>query len=129
MADKKQIKKTVADYFSAIRNGDLDAWLSTFAEGAISHDPVGAPPHRGREGLRQFFENIGSAFETIALHEENLFIAGNEAAVKWHGEGTGHNGKEVTFEGIDVFEIDDEGKITEVRAYWNPRAVLEDLEN
>ena len=122
------IQKAVADYFAATRAMDANAWVSTFAEDAISHDPVGAPPMAGHAALRQFFEGIVGAFETVGLFEDQVFTSGNEAAVKWTGRGTGKNGREVTFEGIDVFEINDEGKIQTVRGYWNPAAMMAELQ-
>jgi steroid delta-isomerase len=122
-------QKAVADYFAAIRAMDIDSWLSTFAEDAVSHDPVGAPPLSGHAALRQFFEGIAGAFERVGLFEDQVFINGNEAAVKWTGRGTGKNGREVTFEGIDVFQINDEGKIQTIRGYWNPAAMMAELQS
>lgn len=128
MPDSNLIEKTINDYFAAIRSGDVDAWVGTFTETAISHDPMGTPPHRGHAGLRQFFQNLHSAFRKVELYEEDPFIAGSGAAVKWRGEGIGTDGTQVSFEGIDIFEMNDEGKITSHRAYWDPRAVLAKLE-
>ena len=108
---------------------DVSAWVSTFAEDGISYDPVGAPPSVGHEGLRRFLENIAGAFESVGLFEDHVFINGNEAAVKWTGRGTGKNGREVTFEGIDIFVINDAGKIQTLRAYWNPAAMLAQLQS
>lgn len=122
-------QKAVADYFAAIRAMDVDSWLSTFAEDAVSHDPVGAPPLSGHAALRQFFEGIAGAFERVGLFEDQVFVNGNEAAVKWTGRGTGKNGREVTFEGIDVFEVNDEGKIQTIRGYWNPAAMMAELQS
>lgn len=124
-----QTQKAVADYFAAIRAMDVDGWLSTFAEDAVTNDPVGAPPLNGHAALRQFFEGIAGAFEKVGLFEDQVFINGNEAAVKWTGRGTGKNGREVTFEGIDVFEVNDEGKIKTVRGYWNPAAMMAELQS
>ena len=53
-----------------------------------------------------------------------MFIAGNSAAVKWTGQLTAKNGRSLTFEGIDVLDVNDEGKIQAVRAYWDPVPVL-----
>lgn len=124
-----RVQKAVADYFAAIRAMDASAWIATFAEDATSYDPVGAPPNAGHAALRQFFEGICGAFETVGLFEDQVFISGNEAAVKWTGRGTGKNGRAVTFEGIDVFEINDAGKIQTVRAYWNPAAMMAELQS
>lgn len=123
------IAKVIAEYFAAIRAMDTDAWVKTFAEDAVSHDPVGAPPNVGHDGLRRFFDGITGAFEKVGLFENDIFIVGNEAAVKWTGRGTGKNGREVTFEGIDFFEINDAGKIQTVRAYWNPAAMMAELQS
>lgn len=128
MPSESAIRSAIEAYFAAIRAGDVNAWLATYAEDAVAHDPVGAPPHVGHAGLRGFFEGINSAFDSIALHEESIFVAGNEAAVKWRGEGTGMNGKTVTFEGIDVFQINEDGKIQSVQAYWNPAAMMAELQ-
>src|SRR5215216_1099877 len=105
------IRNVVADYFRATRSMDAEAWLATFARDAISHDPVGGPVLEGKESLREFFAGIAGACETVGLTEDNVFLSGNGAAVKWTGQGGGKNGHEVTFEGIDVLEINDEGKI------------------
>lgn len=124
-----RIQKAVADYFAAIRAMDTAGWVSTFTEDAINYDPVGAPPNRGHAALTEFFEGITGAFEQVGLFEDHVFVSGNEAAVKWTGRGVGKNGREVTFEGIDVFEINDEGKIQTLRAYWNPAAMMAQLQS
>lgn len=89
---------------------DPDAWANTFAEDAVSHDPVGAPSHRGRAALRQFLAGVISLFETVGLTEDHVFVAGNQAAVKWTGRGTGKNGRLVTFEGIDVLTVNEQDR-------------------
>ena len=125
---REQIEKAVRQYFAAIRARDADAWTDAFAEDAVSHDPVGAPPHLGHEGVRHFFEQINAPFQEVSLQAQEMFIAGNSAAVKWRGEGTGKNGRDVTFEGIDIFEVNDQGKIQTLRAYWNPQPMIEQLQ-
>jgi steroid delta-isomerase len=122
------ISKVVADYFRAIRDMNLEAWLDTFAIDAVSHDPVGGQPLEGHDSLRQFFTGIAGAFETVRLTEDSVFVSGNGAAVKWAGCGIGKNGREVSFEGIDVFEINADGKIQTMWAYWNPAAMMAQLQ-
>lgn len=122
------IQKVVADYFAALRAMDVNAWVGTFAENGLTHDPVGTPPHQGHAAIRQFFLGIAVAFEQFGLTEDQVFIAGNEAAVKWTGRGVGKNGRQVTFEGIDVIEVNEAGKIQTVRAYWNLGAMLAQLQ-
>jgi steroid delta-isomerase len=122
------ISRAIKSYFAATRAMDAEAWVATFAPDAISYDPVGAPPTVGHDGLRQFFAAIAGAFDKVGLTEDQVFIAGNGAAVKWTGRGKGKNGREVRFEGIDIFELNEEGLIQTVRAYWNPAEVMMQLQ-
>jgi steroid Delta-isomerase len=127
VASNETIRKVVAEYFAAIRAMDPAAWANTFAEDGITHDPVGTPPHQGREALRQFLQGILGLFQEAGLTEDAVFVAGNGAAVKWTGRGVGKNGRQLQFEGIDVFEVNEAGRIQTVKAYWNPAAVMEQL--
>ena len=123
------ISRAIKAYFAALRAMDVEAWVATFAPDAKSYDPVDAPPTVGHDGLRQFYAAIAGAFEKVGLTEDHVFIAGNSAAVKWTGRGRGKNGRDVKFEGIDIFEFNEEGLIQTVRAYWNPAEVLMQLQS
>ena len=67
------------------------------------------------------------ATSTTAAVLVALAIAGNGAAVKWTGRGVSKAGRKVQFEGIDVFEINEAGKIQTVHAYWNPAEMVAQL--
>jgi steroid Delta-isomerase len=122
------ISRAIKAYFAATRAMDMEAWVATFAPDAVSYDPVGAPPTAGHDALRQFFNAIVGAFDKVGMTEDQVFIAGNGAAVKWTGHGKGKNGREVRFEGIDIFELNEEGLIQTVRGYWNPAEVMMQLQ-
>src|SRR5204862_2820157 len=104
-ASPDKISRAVRAYFLAIRAMDADAFANTFAEDGTTFDPVGTPGITGRDAIREFLTSICKNFETVGLTEESVFVAGNGAAVKWVGQGTSATGKEVRFEGIDVFEV------------------------
>jgi len=106
---------------------DQQAWVDTFAEDAVSHDPVGAQPIRGHQQLGDFFQSITGAFKEVGLTEDQVFVAGNGAAVKWSGRGVSKQGRKVRFEGIDVFVINEAGKIETLHAYWNPAEMIAQL--
>ena len=122
-----RISRVVRNYFLAIRAMDPEAFANCFAEDGTTHDPVGTPAITGRAGLREFFASICKNFKSVGLTEDAVFVAGNGAAVKWTGKGTSHSGKEVRFEGIDVIEINQDGKIQNVHAYWNPAEMIAQL--
>ena len=121
------VSKAVKAYFAALRAMDQQAWVKTFAEDAIDYDPVGAPPIEGHQKLGEFFQTITAAFKEVGLTEDQVFIAGNEAAVKWTGRGISKQGRKVHFEGIDVLEVNEAGKIQTLHAYWNPAEMVAQL--
>lgn len=121
------VSQVVKAYFAAIRAMDERAWVNTFAEDAISYDPVGAPPTEGHAKLAEFFQTITAAFKEVGLTEDDVFIAGKWAAVKWSGRGISKSGNKVRFEGIDVFGVNEAGKIETLHAYWNPAEMVAQL--
>ena len=121
------IARTIQEYFAALRAMDEKRWVNTFAADAVSYDPVGTPAIEGHEKLAEFFQTITAAFKEVGLTENDVFIAAASAAVKWTGRGTSKAGKDVKFEGIDVFEFNEAGKIQTLRAYWNPAEMVTQL--
>ena len=122
------IPPVAGQYFAAIQRMDPDAWVACFTEQATSYEPGAPAPLQGHAALRQFLVGVLAAFQTIDLTEDHVFLCGNRVAVKFTGRGTGKNGRKVTFEGIDVFEINQEGKIQTMWGYWDPSAMMAQLQ-
>lgn len=121
------IEQVVRQYFAGICAMDPEAWIAAFAEDAVSHDPVGAPPLVGHAALRQAMQHLCDAVEQVGRYEDHVFVAGNSAAIKWTGRCIGRNGRAVTFAGIDVVTVNAAGKIQTVMTYWDPQAMRAEL--
>lgn len=121
------IETVIAAYFTNIAAMNPEGWIENFAEDAVSYDPVGEPPTKIHEGFRQFIGQLQAVFEKLEPTTEHIFVAGNEAAVKWTMRGLSKSGKSVTFEGITIFEINEASKIQTTRAYWNPAQMVAQL--
>lgn len=117
------VKATMTSLIAAIQARDCDAWLACFADDAKNYNPVGTPPIQGHEGLKKVFQNMAGAMKDWKFTAESMFVAGNEAAVKYTATGTLKNGKLVVMDGINVYEVNDAGKVQTVRAYWHPAEV------
>ena len=124
----ENVPAVVARYFSAIGEMDPDAWAACFAQQGTSYEPGSPTPLQGRTALRQFLAEVLGAFEKITMTQDHVFLSGNRVAVKFTGRGTGKNGRAVVFEGIDVFEINQEGKVQTMWGYWNPAAMMAQLQ-
>ena len=122
------IPAVVAQYFAAIRRMDPDAWVACFTEQATSFEPGASAPLQGHAALRQFLVGVLGAFQKLGLTEDHVFSSGNRVAVKFTGRGTGKNGRQVVFEGIDVFEINQDGKIQTMWGYWDPAPMMAQLQ-
>ncbi|MGH8001019.1 MAG: nuclear transport factor 2 family protein [Brasilonema sp.] len=125
--NSKTIEAIITSYFANIAMMNPEGWVENFAEDAVSYDPVGHPPTKVHEGFREFIRQLQAAFEKLEPITEHIFVASNEAAVKWTMRGISKSGKSATFEGITIFEINDAGKIQTTRAYWNPVLLLMQL--
>lgn len=120
---EEAIRSVVDGYFDALAAGDEDGWLDCHAADAVCFVPVGGAPSESRSELRRLFQGLRSAFERLAIEPDRVWNAPDGAAVKWTARGTGHDGRAVTFEGVDVFEIDEAGRIRTVWSYWDPQEV------
>ena len=114
-------RRAVAAYFAAIRAMNVQAFVAVFADNALTFDPDTAAPVEGHEELRAFFQARRSTFETLEQVEDAAFFAHEGAAVKWTGHGIRKGGGRVFFEGIDVFEVNEEGRI---QTLWTYRDAL-----
>ncbi len=123
----EQMRDAVDRYFAAWTSLDSSTYAACFANDAIVHDPYGSTPLRGTQALREFFGGVAKALLDVTLEVERIHIAGNRAAVVFRGKGTGKNGKPVHVEGIDVFEFNDDGRISALWCYWDSAEMLTKL--
>lgn len=119
-----EVEQAIAAYFSSLSRNDRQGWLDLFADGAVSHDPVGVPPVEGKPALDEVWKAIWAPFRSLRVTPTEIFYGGSGAAVRWQAEGVGVNARSVRFCGIDVFELDRAGKIQTLMAYWDPAAML-----
>lgn len=123
--DEHLIQNVVLKFYAAMTDMNVEAWLETLADDAVSHDPVGAAPRRGRKDHRAFFQQtVVDLFREFGIKPDYIYICADEAAVKWTASGVTHKAEKVHFEGIDIFQVNAEGKISSVRAYWDPEKAL-----
>jgi steroid delta-isomerase len=124
MPSREVIQSAVAAYLDATRAMDAHAVAEAFAPDGEANDPVGTPPHQGRDAIRRFMQGIMAHAERVASTPDHVFIAGDSAALKWTIHLTLKNGRSVTCEGIDVIQVNDRGEIQTLHAYWDPAPVL-----
>jgi len=111
-------------YFDAIAGADADDFAALFSAAAHFEDPVGGPALHGHDGVRKFHKGLRRAWQRLRMQAEDVFVRGDRAAVRWHATGHSATGKDITFDGINVFTVDGDGKISRLEGYWDFESVI-----
>jgi steroid delta-isomerase len=118
MPTTEQKLAAVHGYVDAFEAGSADAVLALYAEDATVEDPVGTPIKRGHAEIREFYATSMATGAKLALLGPPR-CAGDYVAfpftvtLEWGGQTS-------VIEVIDTFRLNEEGKVTEMRAYWGP---------
>jgi len=111
---------------------DKEAWLALYADDAIICDPVGVSPldptglgHRGKAAIEKFYDDTIAAND-IVFHIERSYPAGDSVANVVSLD-TKMGDKTMVVEFIAVYQVDDDGKIIAMKAYWDFQQVLDQL--
>lgn len=124
---KTELEVRLKEYRESLASMIVECWVGEFAENGTVEDPVGGPEVSGTEELKKFFKQVCKTFTTLQLTPEFEVIVPPEASVKWSTLGITHSGKKVTFEGISSFKFNEEGKIIQMRAFWDQKEVVRKL--
>jgi steroid delta-isomerase len=112
-------REAIRGYFEAIRAGEVEALVALFSPEVEFNDPVGTPVLHGHDGVRRFHKGLTRAWERLDMQVEAAFIRGQRGAAHWSAEGKSTSGKDIAFEGINLFEVDEAGKINRLEGYWD----------
>jgi len=123
MPDAATLRETIETYMARFTAEDREGWLDLFADGAWIEDPVGTPRRTGREEIGAFWDETHTVPDAIELRPLGITtIVGNEGIFTMQARAT--LGDSVF--GIDIIDLmtfDDAGKITTMRAFFDPTAM------
>ena len=104
----------VNKYVEAFANSDIDIIKQLYSHDAVVEDPVGTDPHKGMDAIVAFYTTGLTAGAKLELTGP-VRCAGNTAAFPFVCK-VG----DMSINIIDVFEFNDAGKVTSMKAYWGP---------
>ncbi len=124
MTGPEEVRKVVDAYVDSYRRNDKQACIELFAADAVWHDPVGEPPHVGHEGVGAFWDQARALAKSIELVPSDVIVCANQAAMVFEIQVTldtpeGEPEAMMIMDAVEVFVLDDDGKISELRAYWD----------
>ncbi len=124
---KAEIEVRLKEYIDSLRSMEPERFANEYAEEGTAEDPVGGPVVRGRDNLVAFLKQVKKGMKLLDLTPEMTIIAPPEAAVKWKTRGVTQGDKEAFFNGITLFKFAEDGKILQMRAFWDPKEVAKQL--
>ena len=118
MPSPEQVQAAVDAYVAAYTANDRNAFLDAFANDGVIEDPVGTPAHQGRDARGAFWDTVHQMTERMAFDVKDVVVCGNEAAMVFRIH-AGTANAEIVLDAVDIFQVDDDGKIASMRAYWD----------
>ena len=112
------LRAAVDHYVAAINGRDPVAIAALFTEDGVQADPASAPPNVGRAAIARFFGDGIGASESWVFAADAVHTCASTVAIDFSigvhlGEGTMH------INGIEVFQVADDGRFTSAHAYWD----------
>lgn len=114
--------------------GNYDAIDELVAADYVGHDPALPELTRGRDGVKQFYNDFLAAYPDGAITIETQLAEGDYVATRWTGRGTHKGelmgipatGKQVTVSGITISRLSG-GKVAEEWIAWDTLGMMQQL--
>lgn len=110
-------KGIVDRYVEAFDKGDETIIRDIYADDAVLEDPVGSDVKQGIEAIVEFYRQGFASGAKLKLTQP-VRVAGNTVAFAFDVVLD-----DMTISPIDVFEINGDGKIQSMKAYWGPENI------
>jgi steroid delta-isomerase len=119
MPTRQQIEQAIHTHFDAWNKQDKARWMANFAADAVLEDPVGGPKKVGPAAVEKSWDHSFKEGHSWAIEPVLMQICTDQAALHVRSKGT-VDGQEIVIDGIEIYTIDDAGKVAYIRTYFNP---------
>jgi steroid Delta-isomerase len=112
----ESIADVLTRYAAFVTAGDVEGIVGLYASDATIEIPVGGPVHRGIDAIRAFYRDNELAQKLEITGP--VCVAGREAAATMRAR-IARSGALVEIDVIDVAAVDEEGRLTRLRAFFD----------
>ncbi len=117
---------TVQAYFDGINEERYDDVGALFAADGVMIAP-GTEPRVGPEQVASYFRAALRLYPEHYDDPTRIIEAGASVTVEIHFTGRLENGAPLEFDAIDVFDLDDQGRIVKLSSWYDSHAVRKTL--
>lgn len=117
---------TVQAYFDGINEERYDDVGALFAADGVMIAP-GTEPRVGPEQVASYFRAALRLYPEHYDDPTRIIEAGSTVTVEIHFTGRLENGAPLEFDAIDVFDLDDQGRIVKLSSWYDSHAVRKAL--
>ncbi|GAB3103884.1 SnoaL-like domain-containing protein [Aestuariicella hydrocarbonica] len=107
----------VDTYMRCLSEGDLEGIMALYADDATVEDPVGSGVLAGKAAIREFYGHT-VAMDITAERTGAVRCAANEMVFPFLVHARTAD-MAITYEIIDHFVVDGEGRVVSMRAFWS----------
>jgi steroid delta-isomerase len=111
------MRAVVESYLALVGSGTAEEITALYAADATVEDPVGTPPHVGRDAVLEFYkviEPIKRATELVSFK-----AAGNVAVFEFNIT-TYFPEFTIQLNPVDIMTFAEDGKVKDMKAVWSP---------
>ena len=135
-ADRQSARIALVKHHISLENAhDLEGVLATFGETARYDDEPWGEHHKGRDGVRQFYEQLMSALPDLEIDVQHQHVSDDAVIVEVIIRGTHQGawrglpatGRRVEFPLCGIYTFDAEDKLAGEKIYYDRGTVLRQL--
>jgi ketosteroid isomerase-like protein len=116
----------IESYFKATDAGDMSL-VATLWRPDGTFNSAGDPPRKGIDEVLAWLKEASSAFTEQEHSPVRRISDGSTVAVELRFRGRTWDGRDVAFEAMDVFELDEDGLIASVTLWYDRTAVVQQI--
>jgi ketosteroid isomerase-like protein len=118
----KDIERWLYEYRQAWENREPGQAAALFADNAEYFETPFDFPFRGRDAIREYWEDVPRTQENITFGSRVLAVAGDTAVAHWQARFKRvPSGQNVQLDGVFVLVFDRAGLCTSLREWWHRR--------
>jgi len=111
-------------YFAALNAENAEGIIGLFNPEGRQMGALAGQSLQGPVALRAFCEGFFSRFPKTQWRVRRIFESGPEVAVVWEASLQTPQERRIEFDGVHVFNLDPQGKISTLGIFWDPLPVI-----